>query len=50
LELPANDHCSLEESIREDVAILRNSPLIKKTTQIIGLSLDLNTGKLTEVN
>lgn len=40
---------SIENSIREDVAILKASPLIKKSTQIIGIAYDIMTGVLTEV-
>jgi len=40
---------SIENSIREDVAILKASPLIKKSTQIVGLAYDIKTGVLTEV-
>jgi len=40
----------IEESIREDLALLKASPLIKKTTQIVGLKLDISTGMLTEVS
>lgn len=40
---------SIEDSVREDLALLRASPLIKKTTQLVGLSLDIFTGVLTEV-
>ncbi|TVY24492.1 Uncharacterized protein LHYA1_G007078 [Lachnellula hyalina] len=40
---------SIEDSIREDVAILEASPLIKKSTQIIGLAYDIMMGVLTEV-
>jgi carbonic anhydrase len=44
------DYCpSIEESILEDIALLRASPLIKKSTQIIGLAYDIHTGVLTEV-
>ncbi|TVY54111.1 Uncharacterized protein LCER1_G007010 [Lachnellula cervina] len=39
----------IENSIREDVAILKASPLIKKSTQIIGIAYDIMTGVLTEV-
>lgn len=39
----------IESSIREDVAMLKASPLIKPTTQIIGLAYDIKTGALTEV-
>ncbi|KAH6663511.1 carbonic anhydrase [Halenospora varia] len=40
---------SIEDTIREDIALLKASPLIKKTTQIIGLAYDIKTGILTEV-
>lgn len=40
---------SVEDSVRHDVALLKNSPFIKKTTQIVGLALDIHTGVLTEV-
>lgn len=40
---------SIEESIREDIAILKASPLIKNSTQIVGLLYDINTGLLREV-
>ncbi|KAF2096246.1 carbonic anhydrase [Rhizodiscina lignyota] len=40
---------TIEESIREDLAILRASPLIKKTTQLVGLKYDIATGVLSEV-
>ncbi|RFU27146.1 hypothetical protein B7463_g9192, partial [Scytalidium lignicola] len=40
---------SIEDSIREDIALIKGSPLIKKTTQIIGLAYDIETGILTEV-
>ncbi|TVY81024.1 Uncharacterized protein LSUE1_G004365, partial [Lachnellula suecica] len=39
----------IESSIREDIAVLKASPLIKKTTQIVGLAYDIKTGALTEV-
>jgi carbonic anhydrase len=39
----------IETSIREDVALLKASPLIKPTTQIIGLAYDIKTGALTEI-
>ncbi|KAK4935064.1 hypothetical protein LTR10_023796 [Elasticomyces elasticus] len=39
----------VEDSIREDVAILKASPLIKNSTRIVGLSYDINTGILSEV-
>ncbi|UKZ68818.1 uncharacterized protein TrAtP1_009837 [Trichoderma atroviride] len=40
---------SIEESIREDIELLKASPLIKDDTQIIGLAYDTATGALTEV-
>jgi carbonic anhydrase len=40
---------SIEESIREDVAILKASPLIRKDTQIVGVKYDINTGILSQV-
>ena len=40
---------SIEGSLREDIALLKASPLIKRTTQIVGLKLDISTGLLTEV-
>ena len=40
---------SIEDSVREDIAILKASPLIKKSTQIIGLKYDIETGLLSEV-
>ncbi|KAM0697710.1 hypothetical protein Q7P36_002564 [Cladosporium allicinum] len=40
---------SIEESVREDLAILKNSPLLKKGTQFVGLKFDTDTGKLTVV-
>jgi carbonic anhydrase len=39
----------IEESIREDLALIRASPLIKKTTQIVGLKYDISTGVLSQV-
>ena len=40
---------SIEDSIRADLAVLQASPLIKKATQLVGLTLDINRGLLTEV-
>jgi len=40
---------SIEDSVRSDVAMLKASPLIKNSTQIIGLAYDINTGILAEV-
>jgi carbonic anhydrase len=42
-------HYSIEESIREDVAILKASPLIRKDTQIVGVKYDIDTGILSQV-
>jgi carbonic anhydrase len=39
----------IEESIREDIALLRASPLIKKSTQIVGIKYDTATGILSIV-
>ena len=39
----------IEESIREDIALLRASPLIKQNTQVIGLKYDIHTGLLSPV-
>ena len=44
--LPFSD---LEENIREDVAFLRNSPLIADETEIRGFVYDVETRALTEV-
>lgn len=46
----ANSWYSIEQSIKEDLALLRASPLIKKTTQLVGLKLDFATGVLTQVD
>jgi carbonic anhydrase len=45
-----NRVASVEKSIREDVALLRASPLIKKDTQIVGLKYDIQTGLLAEID
>jgi carbonic anhydrase len=37
---------SVEDSVREDVALLRASSWISKDTQIIGLKYDISTGEL----
>lgn len=44
--LPFND---LEQSVRDDVAFLRNSPLIPKDVPISGAIYDVRTGKVHEV-
>jgi carbonic anhydrase len=36
----------IEDSVREDVAALRESPFIKSGTQIVGLAYDVETGKV----
>ena len=40
----------VEDSVREDVALLKASPWIRKDTQIVGLKYDINTGELSEVS
>ncbi len=40
---------SLEDSIKEDLALLRESTWIKKETRLIGLKYDTHTGLLHEV-
>ena len=40
---------SIEDSVREDIALLKASPLIKRDTQIVGLKYDIDTGVLSEV-
>ena len=40
----------MENSVREDVAFLRASPLIKSETQIVGLKYNIEMGVLTEVD
>lgn len=44
--LPFND---LEQSVRDDVAFLRHSPLIPKDVPISGAIYDVRTGKVHEV-
>lgn len=39
----------LEQSVRDDVAILRNSPLIPKNITVSGAIYDVHTGKLQTV-
>jgi carbonic anhydrase len=41
---------SIEDSVREDVAMLKASPWIKDSTQIVGLKYDIETGLLSEVD
>ncbi|ORY07285.1 carbonic anhydrase [Clohesyomyces aquaticus] len=40
---------SIEESVREDLKLLRASPLIRKGTQIVGLKYDIFSGELSVV-
>ncbi|KAK1067219.1 hypothetical protein LTR74_006587 [Friedmanniomyces endolithicus] len=40
---------SIEDSVIEDIEILRASPWIKESTQLIGLKYDIDTGKLDVV-
>ena len=44
--LPFTD---VEESVREDVALLRQSPLIPADVEISGAVYDVDTGRMTEV-
>jgi len=39
----------IEESVREDVAFLRDSPFVRKETTLIGLKYDTHTGVVTVV-
>ncbi|KPI36759.1 uncharacterized protein AB675_11751 [Cyphellophora attinorum] len=40
----------VDASIREDVSLLRASPMIRSDTQIVGLKYDIDTGALTEIS
>lgn len=40
---------SIEDSVREDVAILRSSPFVTRGTPLIGMKYDVETGKVTVV-
>ncbi|BDD43443.1 beta-class carbonic anhydrase [Streptococcus ruminantium] len=44
--LPFTD---IEDSVREDIALLKNSPLIPDTIEISGAIYDVDTGRMTEV-
>jgi carbonic anhydrase len=44
--LPFSD---LEQSVREDVELIRSSPLIAKDTLVTGFIYDVKTGKIREV-
>ncbi|KAE9966263.1 hypothetical protein BLS_007120 [Venturia inaequalis] len=50
IEATKFDLVRIEDTVREDVAILRASPLIKKSTQIVGLNWDIKTGVLSVVD
>lgn len=39
----------VEESVREDIAILRNSPLIPEDVVISGAVYDVDTGRMREI-
>ena len=44
--LPFKD---VDQSVRDDVALLAAEPLVKPGTPLIGLAYDVATGKLKEV-
>lgn len=44
--LPFTD---IEESVREDIALLKQSPLIPDDVEISGAIYDVDTGRMTEV-
>ena len=44
--LPFSD---LEQSVREDIELIRSSPLIAKDTPVTGFVYDVKTGKIHEV-
>ncbi|MBO4106980.1 beta-class carbonic anhydrase [Streptococcus suis] len=44
--LPFTD---IEESVREDIALLKQSPLIPDDVEIFGAVYDVDTGRMTEV-
>jgi carbonic anhydrase len=39
----------VDESVREDVALLKAWPFLGKNTKVLGYNLDVKTGLLTEV-
>ncbi|PMD63488.1 carbonic anhydrase [Hyaloscypha bicolor E] len=47
--IEASKFGEIKGSIREDLALIRASPLIKKTTQVVGLKYDIHTGVLSQV-
>jgi carbonic anhydrase len=40
---------SLEQSVKDDVALLRDSPLIRREMNVRGYIYDIKSGKLEEV-
>jgi carbonic anhydrase len=49
LAMNANDPSRIEETVKEDVAILRASPFVRQDVQIVGLKWDTFTGALSVV-
>jgi len=47
--LANGDVDSVDESVREDVALLKAWPFLGKDTKVLGYNLDVKTGLLTEV-
>jgi carbonic anhydrase len=41
---------NLEQSVRDDIAFLRSSPLIPESIEVVGFIYDVKTGKLLAVN
>ncbi|KAK3117104.1 hypothetical protein LTR53_001833 [Teratosphaeriaceae sp. CCFEE 6253] len=41
---------SIEDSVKEDIALLKASPLIKNSTNLLGLKYDIDTGVLSVVD
>lgn len=39
----------IEDSVREDLKLLRQSPWIKDSTQLVGLKYEIESGKLSIV-
>jgi hypothetical protein len=39
----------VDESVREDVVLLKAWPFLAKDTKVLGYNLDVKTGLLTEV-
>jgi carbonic anhydrase len=40
---------SLEESVKEDMRIIRNDPYLPKALEVLGYTYDVFSGKTTEV-